>query len=359
MSKQIFITGGFGFLGMNVLFHVLNDKNTKYDTIYLIGRKKKDKSVSDRFDFVLDKINMKDHEQNIVCLEGDMSLDQMGLDDDTYNMISENVTHVINCAASVKFNVTFQQGYVSNVLTVLNIIQFCNHANNHINLVHVSTAYVHSVKSKSSLKGHVEQHEDHFDNYTRSKLLAEHVIEKNINYDKVSVSIIRPSLVSPALKYPYPGWFHGLGAAIGILFLTQKNVVKFFPKTTSWNIIPVDYVSHHIVKNIDRPTDSIRYVNCVSEHDLSVKIVKKHFHCEKIIFLENTKLMNKSWVRLITINNRVKRKYILNALKNVFNKYALNKWNFHGDNCESISKTFDDFDFLEYYKLFGNAVKKV
>lgn len=37
---NILLTGGFGFVGMNIIYHLLKIDNVNYDKIYLIGREK-------------------------------------------------------------------------------------------------------------------------------------------------------------------------------------------------------------------------------------------------------------------------------------------------------------------------------
>lgn len=51
--------------------------------------------------------------------------------------------------------------------------------------------------------------------YTYTKAMAEQVLEKESG--NVPLAIVRPSIVSAALKEPFPGWIDNLNGMTGIL----------------------------------------------------------------------------------------------------------------------------------------------
>lgn len=136
----ILITGVTGFLGIHLLKDLLLNENIK--KIYCIvrnrinsnGKKRLTKMID--FYFNSDENLFKLIDEKIIILNGDISKEQLGLDDNTYFEISKNVTTVINCAANVKHFVKPKQIKKDNVQSVNNLIKFCN---NKISFAHIST----------------------------------------------------------------------------------------------------------------------------------------------------------------------------------------------------------------------------
>ena len=55
--------------------------------------------------------------------------------------------------------------------------------------------------------------EDHPNTYTLTKHFAEHIV--NDYYGKLPICIVRPSIVTPSLLEPYPGWIDNLACFTG------------------------------------------------------------------------------------------------------------------------------------------------
>ncbi|XP_011705739.1 PREDICTED: fatty acyl-CoA reductase 1-like, partial [Wasmannia auropunctata] len=78
--------------------------------------------------------------------------------------------------------------------------------------------------------------------YVFSKTLAEDIIQEYSLF--FPCAIVRPSMVFPSLKEPFPGWIDNLYGPIGMCVITAKGLyrVHYCSKYGNEDIIPVDIV---------------------------------------------------------------------------------------------------------------------
>lgn len=81
----------------------------------------------------------------------------LGLSQEDFERIVNNVHVVINCAGSVDFNSRLDSAIRTNVLGTLGMLDLCKKIKNLQNFVHVSTCYVNCDK-KYNFIGYVETH---------------------------------------------------------------------------------------------------------------------------------------------------------------------------------------------------------
>lgn len=77
--------------------------------------------------------------------------------------------------------------------------------------------------------------------YTYTKALAEELLEKECG--AVPLAIVRPSIVTAALKEPIPGWVDNLNGATGTISAVGKGFLRVMKidKQLVSDIVPVDY----------------------------------------------------------------------------------------------------------------------
>jgi len=267
---SLLITGSTGFLG-NGLLHFLEHK--KYnEKIYLTIRNKNNKKAIDRFD----ELKQTFSSLHLILIEHDLL---------KISELSLYVEHIIHCAASIHFCLELQQAIIQNVDNVIELIKFAK--NNFIkNFVHISTAYVceHgriAKKKFTNLKvlGDMKQlysniklnditfteilTKKFFPNtYCFTKCLAEKMIELEIkNKSNIHFSIIRPSIITNSRLIPYPGWFKGFNASIGLHKLIHSKMLNHIVcnVNTVLDYIPVDLVSSKIYNSILKKQKIIQF----------------------------------------------------------------------------------------------------
>lgn len=264
---SLFITGCSGFLGLGLLYF-LEDMNYK-NNIYLLIRKKH-KSAKERFDDLKQKflkLNLFLVEHNILEL----------------SKLQLKVDIVINCVASVKFDLDLKDAVEQNVDTVIHLLKYVKN-NNIQKVIHISTAYVSQpgklIKEKFvnlKLLGNTKIYEkikkdeitfeeiitkQWFPNtYCFTKCLAEKIIQKEMKHSKAVFSIIRPSIITNAIEKPYLGWFKGYNGGIGVHKLIKSKLLNHLicNENTRVNYVPVDYVCSVIVNSFTNTKNSIKH----------------------------------------------------------------------------------------------------
>lgn len=88
----------------------------------------------------------------------------------------------------------------------------------------------------------------HPNTYTYSKRLSE-ILVRDAFDQKMPVLIVRPSIVTPAVSTPLPGWVDSLNGPIGIMVGAGKGVIRSMVCNGSYmaEVIPVDFAINGII----------------------------------------------------------------------------------------------------------------
>lgn len=165
-KKTLLITGATGFLAKAVVEKILRCA-PEVGRIYLVvrSRRKKDGTTLSAAERVEDEIlrsaafaRLRETHgdrfapfmaEKVHAIEGDLTLDHLGLEPDLYQRLAEEVNVVLTCAASVTFDEEIDAALQLNALGARRMMEFARTCDNAI-LVHVSTAYVNG-----QLKGRI------------------------------------------------------------------------------------------------------------------------------------------------------------------------------------------------------------
>lgn len=327
----VILTGATGFVGSLLLRDLLLHRQTLNISagVFVICRPKKSKSAQERISELL-KSNMfsfltdRERQDLVHVLEGDMTKPNAGLSKQDMERLlllprqGKTVTHVIHSAAAVSFTQTMADAARSNITSALTMqrlarqLGLCPGESEGTRrlpkplFVHLSTAFVHgsscgtdaeplpqslfdldpydptklyesmlgtqfyASKAMSDLRFH--------NTYAFTKCVCEHLL---LQQDKVANSqattlIIRPSIVGPAVEYPYEGWAGQKPSTIvaaGCLYLSfQWNLWCFGPSHVP--SIPVDVLSSFVLKkafeweqSYPKPSESSNPVDSSSSED--------------------------------------------------------------------------------------------
>ena len=167
-GKTLLITGATGFLAKAVVEKILRCV-PEVGRVYLVvrPRRKKDGTTLSAAERVEDEIlqsaafaRLREMHgdrfapfmaEKVQAVEGDLTLDHLGLEPELYRRLSEEVNVVLTCAASVTFDEEIDAALQLNALGVRRMMEFARTCNRAI-LVHVSTAYVNG-----QLKGRIPE----------------------------------------------------------------------------------------------------------------------------------------------------------------------------------------------------------
>lgn len=322
-NKNILITGATGFIGKVCLVKIIRSLGD-CGQVYVMLRSKKGLTPQQRFDRMLNEEPFNasspackssssangDQEHSkpngcskaagkpldwskVIAVEGDMSCKDLGLADDVKEKLCKTIDIVFNIAASVQFDAPLKQNLRDNYLGARNILQLATKFERLISFVHVSTFFTNSHIS------HVEEKvlpmnrdcekmaelitwipdslcdsiapqimESRPNTYIFTKAMAENLVQKY--QGQLPIAIVRPSIVTPSVRDPIPGWVDNVNGPMGLGVLASLGILR----NIDWNyygigdFIPVDFVVNTMLTVAERtarlyPKD-IKVYNCSS-----------------------------------------------------------------------------------------------
>ncbi|GAB0091485.1 Fatty acyl-CoA reductase [Sergentomyia squamirostris] len=278
-GKNLFITGGTGFLGIALIEKLLRSC-PDVGRIYLLMRQKKGKSIEQRleeltknaiFETLLEK-SSPDVFKKLIPVTGDVGDENLGLSPADRQVLIDNVNVVFHSAATLDFQAALKPTVTINLLGTRRVMELCQQIRNMKAMVHVSSAYVNSFLLETHEKLYPAPEiaekvidiaqtlsdeavdeltptllKDHPNTYTFTKHLAEH--EVNQCASRFPCGIVRPSMITAAWKEPVPGWTISKNGPQGFLMGASKGVIRRLPVGLDliYDYIPVDIVVNQII----------------------------------------------------------------------------------------------------------------
>jgi len=234
-TSDILLTGATGFLGKVVLHELLQRRESLgVGKIRVLLRTSGSVTAEKRFESDIassrcfDDVdpNWRDYVEAVAC---ELSQPGAGIEKAKRESLTESVTHIINCAASVQFDLPIQNAATANVATALEILDFAQSCPKLESFVNVSTAYVtphprdgrevleelaplpHDAGElyEAIMRGEIDETEllaetGHPNTYTLTKCIAEHLLTERKG--DTPLTLVRPSIISASLSRPRPGW---------------------------------------------------------------------------------------------------------------------------------------------------------
>ncbi|PBC32341.1 Putative fatty acyl-CoA reductase [Apis cerana cerana] len=277
-GKNIFVTGGTGLMG-KVLIEKLLYSCTDINKIYVLIRPKRGRTPEIRMDEML-KLPMfqrirKQKPQmmkKVVTLNGDVSVENLGLSKEQSEILMNEIDIVFHFAATLKLEAKLKDAIEMNTIGTKRILELAKKMKKLKTFVHLSTAFCYADKEELDEKVYdpstdphdvmkmVEWLDEsaidlitpkllnlHPNTYTYSKRLAEKLVADE--YPNLPCSIARPSIVTPALAEPLPGWVDNLNGPVGIMVGAGKGVIRSMLCNGNYHaeMIPVDFAINSLI----------------------------------------------------------------------------------------------------------------
>lgn len=239
-STCVMITGANGFLGTQIIQRLINETN--YEIIALIRGKDKLNAFNRLKRAWWEFPDLKNAiGQRIHLLKGDITQDQLALNDDQYENLAASVTHIIHTAADLRLNAPLEDLRKTNQTGTSNVLQLAYKIHKNGNLKrfsHVSTAYVAGRRKGYINEDSLTDELGFLSNYERSKYES----ELEVKNSKLPLSIFRPGMIVGDSRSGYIKTFNTFYTPLRLYLSGKQRIIPIKP-TEKINIIPVDYVA--------------------------------------------------------------------------------------------------------------------
>lgn len=247
-NRTIFLTGGTGFIGKELLKGLLKDGHT----IYLLIRSNKNMNAENRFEDLCGEIGIVDSKHSVHLVKGDLSLKRFGLNENQFNKLSVSIDTIYHAAASVQLNAPIdilREINVKGTQTVLDLAMLAKKSG-FSRLNYISTAYVAGKRSGTIVENELDCQQTFNNSYELAKFEAELLVEKA--KQSLPICIYRPSMV---MGHSQTGWTSAFNVLYGPIKMGYLGNLPFVPgcKRSKIDIVPIDYVSNAILhlSNLD------------------------------------------------------------------------------------------------------------
>ncbi|KRT85134.1 epimerase [Oryctes borbonicus] len=277
-GQRIFITGGTGFMG-KVLIEKLLYACSDVSALYILMRPKRGKSIQDRLKDIwalpaFERLRcQKPHLFNkIIPIEGEITMDGLGITPADKKMLIENTTIVFHCAATLRLEAQLKDSLEMNMIGTQRVLALATGMKKLKVFIHLSTAFcsadidifeekvydppvdpldvINTVKwmpPRALVKATPDIIRPHPNTYTFTKRLAETLVAKEAK--NMRVAIVRPSIVTPSISEPVTGWVDSLNGPMGVLVAAGKGVLRIMHCNgdNSAHLIPADMAINAIL----------------------------------------------------------------------------------------------------------------
>lgn len=182
---NILLTGATGYLGIHLLADYLeHDSGIAYCLVRGNNQPDSEARLTQLLKFYFNERYTIGGRVRVIC--GDLQKDGLGLPEQTYRELQEQVDYVINAAASVKHYGSYRYFHEANVESTGRLVAFCK--DSRVKLIHISTISVSGNSFADDFNGYISETEKHFREndlyigqplnnvYTRSKFEAEKLV---------------------------------------------------------------------------------------------------------------------------------------------------------------------------------------
>lgn len=246
-----FITGATGVLGSAIVRELI--VNNTQDKLILLIRANSEEALQERVEWLRRflEIDFADIERRVGSIRGDTEIENFGLCADKLIEISESITHIIHCAASVRMNLPLKQARLAAVTatkSVIQLAQLCKQNGVLHKVEMVSTVGVGGRWRGALPERWINEPRLFHNTYEQSKAEAEAVMEQQAK-NGLPITVHRPSMIvgdSRNGSIPHFQIFYHL-----IEFIAGRRTWGVLPNLSHQcvDLVPADFVAKVIVRS--------------------------------------------------------------------------------------------------------------
>jgi thioester reductase-like protein len=244
MPADIFLTGATGFIGSGLLEKWLAATDAR---LHLLARPRHDEDPHGRIEKILNALypdSRASHlRSRIKILEGDVTLQRLGLSDSDYERLCDAISHIIHCAAAARFDLELDEARRINVGGTERILALAERCPRLKKLDYIGTAYVAGRREGLILEDELDEGQEHNNTYERSKLEAERLVREC--WTRLPITIFRPSIV---ICDTATGRTSRHGAFYRVLEMYRSGALRMLPGDPNalLDLVPLDYCTQAV-----------------------------------------------------------------------------------------------------------------
>lgn len=261
-GEHLLFTGATGLLGR----YLLGDLLRAGISLAVVARSNRSHSAQQRVDLLVGQIERETGTTlpRPHVLNGDLTVERLGLSDAAIRWIAANCNRVLHNAASLSFHSSSRhdEPWLSNVQGTRGVLDLCQRTGVR-DFHHVSTAYVCGCREGVVFESELDVGQKWGNCYEQSKVEGEQLVRGARFLDRLTV--YRPSIIVGDSRTGFTSTFHGLYAVAKLAHtlarrlvlgsITAETALAALPMLGSGakNFVPVDWVSQILVRVIDNP----------------------------------------------------------------------------------------------------------
>jgi len=240
------ITGATGFVGRHLLWQELRSAKPG-DRVIAVIRATSQDHASARLAGILDDPSAglsTDQKSAASAIPGDLQQDRLGFSPDQDQAIWPELTHIIHCAASVKFTLDLDAARAINVAGTRRVLQGAARACNLKRFDYIGTAYVAGARSGTISEDTLDLTGPFHNSYERTKAESEDLVRRAAN--DLPITVFRPSIV---VGDSTTGITQNFNVLYWPLKVFARRLVLCIPADRNGivDIVPIDYVRDAIM----------------------------------------------------------------------------------------------------------------
>ncbi|MCA1589093.1 MAG: SDR family oxidoreductase [Acidobacteria bacterium] len=239
-AQTIFLTGFPGFIAERLVERLARTKTQ----FFLLIQPQFVKRATAAVEKIAEKTNTL--LENFALIEGDITLENLGIADDDFASVRDETTDVFHLAAAYDLEVGKDLAFKVNLDGTINANKFCQTLPHLRRYNYVSTCYVAGKRNGLILETELEHNAGFRNFYEESKYLAEREVEEL--KPTLPVTIYRPSVVVGDSETGETAKYDGIYYLVHYLRKAPKLLRMFNVgnRNVRLNLVPVDFVVESI-----------------------------------------------------------------------------------------------------------------
>lgn len=274
MAEHIFMTGGTGLVGTNLVPRLL--RAFPGSTITLLVRGDDDRDAASRVDRLAAGMEQKEGipgaRERIRGLRGDVLLEGCGLPGSELDRLVHETTYIIHGAATIRFDHPIDEAREVNcggTRRMLALAERCAERGMLKRFVYIGTSSVSGRREGVVTEEELEMGQKFFNTYEQSKCESERLVRDR--FSRIPAVIFRPSIIIGDSRT-------GATSSFNVIYiplrLVHRGLLEFVPGTpeTKLDLVPIDWVDDVMVRimALDEANGKVCHVTAGSDRAASL-----------------------------------------------------------------------------------------